>query len=113
MISRSQVPWHIAKGQLVIRLRATPNARQNRIEDVTETGEGLALRARINAPPLEGRANVALENLVATWLGVPKCAVTLVGGQKSRIKSVAISGDLKALEQRVSEAITQLKKSNF
>jgi uncharacterized protein YggU (UPF0235/DUF167 family) len=50
------------------------------------------LRVRVSAPPVEGRANAALERLLAGALGVPKSAVRVVSGAHAREKLVAFEG---------------------
>lgn len=110
MTGGPDVPWQIAKNQLLVRLRVTPNARHDEIDGMVPTQEGTAFRARLNAPAREGRANAALEGLVARCFGVPKCNVTLVGGQKSRVKRVAVTGDLEKLKQRATEILAQLQQ---
>jgi uncharacterized protein (TIGR00251 family) len=51
-----------------------------------------ALKVRVTAPPLDGRANRALEALLAAALGLKKNAVTVAAGLKSARKRVAIAG---------------------
>jgi len=51
-----------------------------------------ALRAAVKAPPVEGKANAALEALLAATFGVPRGAVSVARGGKSRRKSVFIEG---------------------
>jgi uncharacterized protein (TIGR00251 family) len=57
------------------------------------------LRARVTAPPVEGRANEALLRLLSDTLGVPKSSLRIVRGQRSREKLVAVEG-LDAAEVR-------------
>lgn len=45
-----------------------------------------------------GRANVALEILVARRFAVPKYNVTWVGGQKLRITNATVGSDLHLLQ---------------
>ena len=47
---------------------------------------------RVTAPPVAGRANVALERLLARHLGIARGAVRVVSGSASRHKVVAIDG---------------------
>ncbi len=49
--------------------------------------------ARVRAVPEAGRANAALETLIARWLGVPPSTVSVAHGGKSRLKQVALTGD--------------------
>ena len=50
------------------------------------------LRVSIAAPPLDGRANAALVELLADTLGVAKSRVSIVRGLASRDKVVAVEG---------------------
>lgn len=53
---------------------------------------GNALKIRLAAPPVEGKANAALLQCLAEWLAVPKNALTLKSGQTSRHKVVRVAG---------------------
>jgi len=57
-----------------------------------------------------GRANAALEKLIAKWVGVPPSHVKVAQGGKSRLKQVAIDGDPAALTVRVVERLADLDK---
>ena len=84
-----------------LAVRLTPRASRDGI-----TGfEGETLRVRVTAPPVEGRANRALERLLAKRLGLPRTAVRVVTGQTSRSKVVAIDGlDTAELRRRLGGA---------
>ena len=71
-----------------IRVRLTPKAAH---DGITGWRDGL-LRVRVTAPPVDGKANAALERLVAKALGVRKSAVSVVSGARGREKSIAIDG---------------------
>jgi len=49
------------------------------------------LRVRLAAPPVDGAANTALIEAFAKWCKVRKSAITLVNGQTSRHKHLAIT----------------------
>ncbi|MFA5056583.1 MAG: DUF167 domain-containing protein [Opitutaceae bacterium] len=53
---------------------------------------GDALKVKVHAPALDGRANAALTEFLADRLGLPPRAVTLLHGDKSRQKIVRIDG---------------------
>lgn len=53
---------------------------------------GDALRVRVNAPPVDGAANEAVIEVLAKALGVPRRAVSIVGGHASRAKVVEVHG---------------------
>ena len=63
---------------------------------------GGALKVKVHAPALEGRANAELLAFLAGALGLPKRAVTLVHGDKSRQKLVQVDGlGLEAVKARL------------
>ncbi|OHE79180.1 MAG: hypothetical protein A3G75_11910 [Verrucomicrobia bacterium RIFCSPLOWO2_12_FULL_64_8] len=53
---------------------------------------GPAVKIKLRAPALEGRANEALVEFLADRLGVPRRAVSLLRGERSRQKAVRIDG---------------------
>ncbi len=71
-----------------IRIRLTPRSARN---ELTGWRDGLLL-VRVTAPPVDGKANAALERLVAKARGVRKSAVSVVSGARGREKTVAIEG---------------------
>ena len=74
-------------------MRLTPKAAFNRIEGITELADGRSvMQARVRAAPEKGKANAALEALLAKALGVPKSAVSVIAGGTSRLKSVRVAG---------------------
>ena len=54
--------------------------------------QGDALKFRVAAPPVEGAANEALRSFLAERFGLPKGAVVIRAGQKSRRKQVVLTG---------------------
>jgi uncharacterized protein len=75
-------------GVCTLAIKAIPNAPRSAV--VGWLGE--ALKIKIHAPALNGRANEALCEFLAAELGLPRRAVTLVQGEKSRQKLVRIDG---------------------
>jgi uncharacterized protein (TIGR00251 family) len=73
---------------VVLTVRVIPRAGRS---GVSGTRDG-ALLVRLNAPPVEGAANAELIDVVADALGVAKRAVTIIAGERSRIKRVRVSG---------------------
>ena len=67
---------------------AQPRARRT---EFAGTHDGV-LRVRLQAPPVDGKANEELIGFLAQALGVPKSAVTLRRGAASRRKVVAVRG---------------------
>jgi len=72
----------------IIPIKAVPNA--SRSEVVGWLGD--ALRIRLKAPPVQGKANAELCQFFANELGLPKDAVRWVTGISARQKRVEITG---------------------
>lgn len=73
---------------VLIDIRVIPRAAKS---GLAGTRDG-ALLVRLNAPPVEGAANAELLAVLAEAFGVPKRAVALVSGERSRSKRVRIVG---------------------
>jgi uncharacterized protein (TIGR00251 family) len=71
-----------------LAIKAIPNAPRHQVVGWL----GAALKVKIHAPPLEGRANDALCEFLAEELGLPRRAVTVLRGDTSRQKIVRING---------------------
>lgn len=78
---------------LTLTLHIQPGAKKTEV-----AGEhGDALKIRLAAPPVDGKANAALLAFIAEKLGVAKSAVTLKSGQTSRRKVVEVGGVLEGV----------------
>ncbi len=88
-----ELPWKVTSDGLLLRVRLTPKASSEGIDGLENTAEGIAVKARVRAVPSDGEANAALTRLIAKWLDLPKSRIALVAGNKSRIKSLAITGE--------------------
>ena len=85
--------WRTDNVGLVISVRLTPKAALDRIDGIATLADGrTVLKARVRAVPEKGKANAALEALLAKALGMPKSAVTVIAGGTSRLKSVRVDG---------------------
>ncbi|HOE60675.1 MAG TPA: DUF167 family protein [Kiritimatiellia bacterium] len=72
----------------VVTVKATPRANRSEIAGVDADW----LRVRLQAPPVDGKANAALIAFLAKVAGVPKRSVVLLSGETSRLKRVALCG---------------------
>jgi len=72
----------------LIAVKVVPRATKNEIVGWLEG----ALKIRLQAPPEDGRANRALEELLAEALGLKKNAVTVAAGWSSSRKRVEVVG---------------------
>jgi uncharacterized protein (TIGR00251 family) len=74
------------RGGVVLTLHVQPGARHTEAAGM----HGNALKVRIGAPPLDGKANALLCEFLAHAFGVPLRRVTLLRGETSRDKIVRI-----------------------
>ncbi len=72
----------------ILRVHIVPNAKVDSI--VGEYGD--AIKIKLRAPAVEGKANAALVRFLAEQLEVPRHAIALQRGQRSRDKLVRING---------------------
>jgi uncharacterized protein len=75
-------------GAVIMLVRVQPRASKDEI-----AGEiGGAMKVRLRAPALEGRANEALIEFLGQLLKTPRSAVRILSGEGSRTKRIEISG---------------------
>ena len=88
-----------------IAVRATPNAPRSLLKGL----KGERLDIRLNAPPLEGKANLALIRWISKKLKVPRGDIRLLAGQKSRDKVILIeNGDPRTISEAVDLLIEDI-----
>lgn len=73
-------------GGCLIRIKVIPRAPQTLIEGMRDG----ALLVKLSAPPVEGQANEALLRFISEVCDVPRRAVSLRMGEKSRQKVVQV-----------------------
>lgn len=73
---------------IIVKVHAIPRSARNQIQGL----HGDALKIRLNAPPVDGKANETLIEFIAETLGLPHRQITLISGQTSRQKRLAING---------------------
>lgn len=76
------------RGGVYLEVKLRPGGRQ----DALLGWENGVLKAEVKAPALEMRANRALADLLAEALDLPRSAVEVTKGGKSRSKTVFVSG---------------------
>lgn len=86
-----------ADGSVVLALHIQPGAKKTELAGL----HGEALKIRLAAPPVDGKANAALVAFLAKACGVSKSAVELVSGETSRSKRVRVRGVESAMLERL------------
>jgi uncharacterized protein (TIGR00251 family) len=77
---------------VLLAVRVIPRAKKTELAGTRPGADGAALLVRLVAPPVEGAANDALVEFLATRLQVPRRAVRIVGGERGRRKRVMVAG---------------------
>jgi len=75
-------------GACTFYVRVVPRSRRDEITGL----HGDALKIRLTAPPERGKANRALQEILADRLGVSRSEVEILSGHTSRQKRVRVKG---------------------
>ena len=86
---------------VLLQLSVVPNAKRTEVDGLHDG----ALRVRLAAPPIDGRANEALVAWLAKSFGVPRRDVELLRGESSRRKQVAIAVSFDAALKWLAEVL--------
>lgn len=92
----------------IFRVRVQPGASKNEIMGIQQD----ALKIRINAPPVKGKANKALIDFLAKKLGVKKSQVEILGGHASRVKKIKIVGEGSKITEKIQAIILSCNTLN-
>lgn len=71
-----------------LEVKVVPGASRDEVAGTM----GAAVKIKLRAPPVDGKANEALVEFLAEKLGVPRRAVTLERGETSRQKLLRVDG---------------------
>jgi uncharacterized protein (TIGR00251 family) len=74
--------------QTRIRVKVLPRSSRNQVIGK----EGDVFKVKLTSPPVEGKANKALIELLAKRLRIAKGRIEIISGKSSRLKTVRISG---------------------
>jgi hypothetical protein len=87
---------------VTLAVRAQPGAKKTAIVGIWGEGADAQLKIAVQAPPIEGRANMELIRFLAEKFALTKSAVELMSGELSRSKVFLLKGvSLKAIEERL------------
>ena len=89
-----------ADGRITLTLHIQPGAKKTEFAGL----HGDALKIRLSAPPVDGKANEALIKFVAETLKLPRSAVNLKSGQTSRRKVLELIGASSETAARLIDA---------
>jgi len=87
---------------VIFRVKVQAGAARNEIVGV----QGDALKVKISAPPVKGKANRALVDLLAEQLGVNRSEVEIIGGHTSKIKKIKVIGEAIKIEKNLQRFLS-------
>jgi uncharacterized protein (TIGR00251 family) len=76
------------EASITLKVRLHPRAARDGIDGM----HGDALKVKVTAPPVEGRANKAVKKLLAGQLRIAPSQIEIIAGERSREKVLRISG---------------------
>jgi len=83
----------------ILPVRAQPGARRNEIRGLQDG----ALKVCVTQAPEKGKANKAIVEVVAKWLGVRKSRIELISGETASQKKFLVRAiELDDLAERIS-----------
>jgi uncharacterized protein (TIGR00251 family) len=89
---------------VILNVRVIPRAGKAGVAGL----RGDALLVRLTAPPVEGAANAELIEVLADAFKMPKRAVAIVGGERSRTKRVRLQGiEASTVRSRIERLVAQ------
>jgi hypothetical protein len=95
-------------GVVVFGVRVQPRGSRNAIEGEWQG----ALKVRLTAPPVDDKANAALCVFLAEQLNIPRSAVRILAGERSRVKRVQVAGVTRQQVQDLADAQDDTKIEN-
>lgn len=103
--------WHAEEDALILTVRVQPGAKADGVAGVVDG----AVRIRLKAPAVEGRANEALCTFIAERLDTAKSRVEILKGGSGRLKQLRVRGARRPVETAFSPGKTASrdKKTRF
>ncbi len=94
------------KNEFQFTVYIQPGSRKSEICGVHDGN----IKIKIQSPPVDGKANEALIAFLSKLLGVSKSSISVISGEKSRVKKIRIKNitDLKKIE----ETLVELRKTH-
>ncbi|OGI00248.1 MAG: YggU family protein [Candidatus Melainabacteria bacterium GWF2_37_15] len=81
-----------------LNIKVIPNASKCEIVGFVDN----ILKIRLNVPPVDGKANEKCIKFLSKLLDVPKTSISIISGEKSRLKVLFIKGDPEELNKKLS-----------
>jgi len=108
----NEAVYTVVEDGLLLRVYVQPGAKVSAFVGTQKVADGeVRLKIRLQEKAVDGQANAALLNFLATTLLLPKSSISLKSGQRSRLKTLHLKGVAGALTSKVAAAIAALQAS--
>jgi len=88
-----------SKNGVAFKVKVIPNSSASKIVEVMPE----YIKAKLNSPPIENKANKEVINLLAKTLDIPKSSIELVAGDKNKLKTFSVPLTEEELRIKVSK----------
>ncbi|RMG03246.1 MAG: YggU family protein [Nitrospirae bacterium] len=82
------IPYKKGKGGIIIQVKVEPRSSRTEVAGV----HGEALKVKLTAPPVEGKANKQLIEVLADHFNIKKRDVEVLRGETGRLKTILLKG---------------------
>ena len=94
----------------MLQLYVQPGGKRSEVLGLFDGPNGQCLKIRVQAPPVEGKANEEALRFIIELLELPKRSVALTKGSQSRMKTVEItSGTETSIREKLMRSIALVK----
>ena len=94
------MPFTERDGALIVDVQVVPRASRTAVGPVV----GERLRVAVTSPPVDGEANSAVIDALASAFGVRRSAIEILRGERGRRKTVRIAGATRAALQKLLDS---------
>ncbi len=88
-------------------LHVTPKGSLDQIVGIETYDDRARLKVKVRAQPEKGKANKAVVELIAKWIGIAKSNIGVVSGETSRFKTLEVSDEDGELERLCGELLLE------
>ncbi len=92
----------VQNGACVVTVKVTPRASKSELLGA----EAEWYRVRLQAPPVDGKANEALIKFFSEHLNIPKRAITILAGETGRLKRIRIEAPESAIRAALDAPVS-------
>ena len=102
----------VKDGVVFLQLYVQPGGKRSEVMGLYDGPTGQCLKIRVQAPPVEGKANEEVLRFIVELMELPKRSVSLAKGSQSRMKTLEIvSVPQEVVEKQLSKVLNSISKN--